>query len=158
MNDILLDFYSEYGPGPGNLSLDEVILCDDMWWEKSHNFIQWVFPTIERSMVNPYAPVLDPETIEEFRGIRACQENLERSLVRFMRFLRVDQTTPWWVHTSPHNYLRITRALDSLCTLSNERAVPIILYRQVMRIAEANPSKLRMSLDNYWTPAMLMKR
>lgn len=97
-------------------------------------------------------------TMEYLPRIRACQENLERSLVRFMRFLRVDQTTPWWVHTSPHNYLRITRALDSLCTLSNERAVPIILYRQVMRIAEANPSKLRMSLDNYWTPAMLMKR
>jgi hypothetical protein len=154
LNNQLIDFYGDCEDDHRGRSLREILNKDDMWWEAGHDFIQWVFPTMEPSAINPHAPLLDVDTIVAFRNDAELRANLERSLIRFMRFLRVDQDNPWWVYTSRHNCLRITRALDSVNVLSNDRAVAMMLYKQVHRLAEAHPSALKMSLNEFWTPAM----
>jgi hypothetical protein len=154
MNEQLLYFYLNEGTDNRDRMLCEIVNKDDTWWEKSHDFIQWVFPTTQLSAINPHAPIVDVDDIVAFRNNPTVQENLERSLIRFMRFLRLDQSNPWWVYASPHNYMRITRALLSLNTVLNDSAIAMMLYSQVRRLAETHPTRLDMSLTEFWTPAM----
>lgn len=104
--------------------------------EKSHNYIQWLFPTYEASRVNPEAVPLraheakhiqeDPETRErfltsfdmmlDFYGFRLADEEtgkLEKASNWESRFSNLIRST--------HNHARITRILKSLGVLGEGR-------------------------------------
>ena len=105
-----------------------------------HDFIQWMFPTLEQSAHHPTAPILTLEDIEEFKADPVLKKKLRCSFSKFLGFLglyldyRVDGDA-WvglagnyddrrlhWQTPHNHNYLRITRVLTCLrlCGLENE--------------------------------------
>lgn len=79
----------------------EILSADDDFWERSHTFIQWLFPTGKRSINNITAPTAAP-------GIQAPY--MEKALERFMDFLMAAE----WQYSGNHNCKRITRVLESL--------------------------------------------
>ncbi|MGA3103577.1 MAG: opioid growth factor receptor-related protein [Terriglobales bacterium] len=101
--------------------------------ETVHDFVQWLFPLPERSGFNVTAPILTPESIEEFWMRPELLENLRVSFVHMLNFYgfevrlgeRITVTraanfavkAAGWLSPSNHNHLRITRILRSLSVL-----------------------------------------
>jgi hypothetical protein len=116
----------------------------DLWgWDNDrlemiHNYIQVLFPNEQPSMFNAWAPVLDAATIAAFRSDTRLRRNLGVSHDALLRFYGLEydpqskkvvrrhdfeERARNWIDPFNHNYLRITRILNSLVALGlSERA------------------------------------
>ena len=103
---------------------------DDARLELVHDYIQWLFPLPERSGANPYAPVLDAESIAALRSDPAMQARLRAGFLRMVAFYGFEMregelvegpafssAAANWMSPGNHNHLRITRILRSLRVL-----------------------------------------
>ena len=129
--DPIVAFYSAGGRDDAGRSLDEILAWDDERLELVHDYIQWVFPTTERSGVNPGAPLVTSDTIRAFAERPDLQARLRRALARMLAFyglrrsgdrIEVDADrfpgrARTWLQPGNHNHLRLTRILDSLAAL-----------------------------------------
>ncbi len=79
--------------------------------EKSHDVIQWMFPTDIPSEHCLNAPVLTDEDIETIKKDKVIQANIKLSLDRMVRFYEKNDV---WITIQNHNFLRITRILRCL--------------------------------------------
>ncbi len=102
--------------------------------EGVHDYIQWLFPTRQRSQFNANAPTLGPEEIRAFQADERLSAEVVTSLKQMLAFYGfgyreeagepvIEPADDWpdrqeeWFHPSDHNLLRITRILDCLSTL-----------------------------------------
>ena len=124
-----LDFLAGVGTDHAGRTLDEIAAWNPRQLEQMHDYIQWVFPTMTPGQFNPHAPVLDAAEVDAgARDVRVVR-NLRRMAVVMGRFYGLerkefddgpqydpidDQQRPWWMRADNHNFLRITRMLDSL--------------------------------------------
>jgi len=132
----LLSFYAGAGPDDRGRFLREILQWSDDELERTHDYIQWLFPLTEPSGFHPGAPLLDAESIREFQSRPELQSNLRISFIRMLVFLGFElhednplRVTPSesfpersqnWLTPSNHNHLRITRILKSLRLLGLE--------------------------------------
>ena len=70
VNEQLVKFF-EGGVDHAGRSFDFILDQNDDWFEKTCDFIQWVFPTDESTRQAEFVPVLDDRTIEEIMHTRA---------------------------------------------------------------------------------------
>lgn len=99
--------------------------------EGTHDYIQWLFPTRNRSRFNSSAPTLDEDQIRDFQYDERLQAELIASFKQMLDFygfiLREDdgclsvERSPScearlenWLTPENHNFLRITRILTSM--------------------------------------------
>jgi hypothetical protein len=114
-------------------TFDEILGWDDARLEMVHDYIQWIFPLPERSGANPWAPVLNAETIAAIRGDAEMRGRLGAAFLRMLAFYgfalegnRVAESPRFaaasrnWLHAGNHNHLRLTRMLRSLRVLGLE--------------------------------------
>jgi hypothetical protein len=135
LNSPIIGFYGGTEPDHLGRYLHEIQGWPDKPLESVHDYIQWLFPLPERSGFNVAAPVLNPESIEEFRTHPDLQENLRASFMRMMNFYGLagagEQITVTrapnfatkaakWLSPGNHNHLRITRILRCLNVLGLE--------------------------------------
>jgi|SRR5579859_1817458 len=129
-NSKLLNFYTGVAPDDIGRYLSEILKWSDDELELRHDYIQWLFPLIERSGFNPSAPVLDGQTIQEFQSRPDLQRVMRSSFLRMLGFygLEIVESRPPtvrrasfftersknWLTFSNHNHLRITRILKSM--------------------------------------------
>lgn len=99
--------------------------------EGCHDYIQWLFPTRERSAFNLQAPTLDAGTVEIFQSDPVLLQRLSRSLSVMLKFYGFEsspsrkieraadfaQRSALWLTPHNHNHLRLTRILKSLRAL-----------------------------------------
>lgn len=132
----LVDFYAGLAPDDCGRFLREIQAWSFDRLEKTHGYIEWLFPLKEASRFNASAPVLDAKTIHEFQRRPDLRENLRTSFVRMLGFygltlvecipLRVVPASRWvgrsknWLTPSNHNHVRINRILKSLQILGME--------------------------------------
>ena len=98
-------------PLANGLTRSQLLHIDDNEFETNHGFIQWAFPTPERSLHNLDAPILDLSDaiwLAEQEGVTSF---LEAMTERFLHFLSDNKH---WVKAYDHNHLRISRAIQSL--------------------------------------------
>ena len=135
----LAAFLSGEGPDSRGRMLCDILLKDDLWWEKTHDYIQWVFPTREKSVYNPLAPVVhDPNKI--------ATPFMRESLFRFLDFLNRNRDS--WIRKGNHNQLRISRVLASLLLFRyKEEASNLFLY--LAELERSFPKELEEGM-RYW--------
>jgi hypothetical protein len=104
-------FLSGDAPDGEGRTLANIQQWSDQRLESVHDFIQWMFPLMEPSPVNPGAPVLDEGTIAEIRSRPELQEAVRGSFRRMRRFY---EGSRHWISPGNHNHLRITRILKCL--------------------------------------------
>jgi len=92
-------------------SLDDVLAYDDSMLERSHDYIQWLFPLPEASRFNHNAPVLSTEDVAEIKASEAAKANLRRARERMLDFYKANDH---WLTAFDHNHLRITRIIRCL--------------------------------------------
>jgi len=128
----LLDFYRGHGVDSGGRSFEQVMQFDHARLERTHDYVQWLFPIFSQSPFNPNAPTLDPQTIQAFREDDELKRRAVRALKLMLGFLGLEcddsepddvviQCAPdfaarrkVWISPGNHNYRRITRLLLSL--------------------------------------------
>jgi hypothetical protein len=132
----IIGFYSGTEPDNRGRYLREIQQWPDEPLESVHDYIQWLFPLPERSGFNLSAPVLNPETIHEFRTRPDLRANLSASFLRMMKFYGFEvrageqvsvvrmpnfaTKSARWLSPGNHNHLRITRILRCLTLLGLE--------------------------------------
>ena len=130
----LLGFYQGEADGPPGVRIDSIWNWDHRTLEERHDFIQWLFPTIDPSWANFSAPALDEASMAAFRSEPGLRRRVLRSLRVMLDFygLRLDDSAPEapavarndqfperkenWL-ANRHNHLRISRILASLNAL-----------------------------------------
>ena len=100
-------------------TFDDVMAFSDEQIERTHNFIQWLFPLIEPSLSVPGSPYLSDAEITAIKDSSAAVANLNIAAYWFLDFLARNQH---WIKPYDHNHLRITRAIKSLRLLSGNEA------------------------------------
>jgi hypothetical protein len=135
-NTSIIGFYSGAEPDHRGRYLREIQQWPDEPLESVHDYIQWLFPLPERSGFNVSAPVLNSETVQQFRTRPDLQENLRTSFLRLMRFYGFEvragkqvsvvrmptfaTKAAKWLSPGNHNHLRITRILRCVTVLGVE--------------------------------------
>jgi hypothetical protein len=133
--DPIVSFYSG-GRDDRGRTLEQIRGWSDDRLEAVHDYIQWMFPTIRPSAVNPSAPLVSRTTIQAFEADPALGERLRGSLDRMLVFyglrrgvdavgsVRIDidearfgACAANWLHRGNHNHLRLTRMMESLSAL-----------------------------------------
>jgi hypothetical protein len=131
MHGQIIAFYRHQGTDDKGRTLKQLWEFSNEQIEKSHDFIQWLFPLPEPSNHNLNAPILDNDTIDIFKRDRVLRKNLARSYVYFINFLgfriKVENgqveiardelmfeiAKKVWLRPRSHNFLRITRVIRS---------------------------------------------
>jgi hypothetical protein len=104
-NKLHLNFTNSEG-----LTFNDLIDRDYDWWERTHNYIQWIFPSPDASAHNAKGPILDSD-VKDYLPIK----NIELSLDKYKQFLMNHPKYEYGKWPSEdHNYLRITRILTFL--------------------------------------------
>jgi Opioid growth factor receptor (OGFr) conserved region len=133
--DPVVAFYSG-GFDNQHRTLEQLWSWSDDRLEAVHDYIQWMFPTVQPSGVNPFAPLVTPDTIAAFDTKAALRTRLRRSLDRMLSFYgfrrvaasggpdrieidpaRFPDRAATWLHPGNHNHLRLTRIMECLSAL-----------------------------------------
>ena len=172
-NTRIIGFYSGAEPDHRGRYLHEIQEWPDDQLEAVHDFIQWLFPLPEPSGFNAAAPILNRESMQEFRKRPELQQNLRVSFLRTMKFygmdvdfgeqIKVTRTRYFaakatvWVSPGNHNHLRITRILRCLNCLGLE-AEARAFFECLSEIYESEQSQPRPAISNetilYWRRAV----
>jgi hypothetical protein len=131
--DAILKFYSGSGPDHRGRYLRDIQSWSDDNLEYVHDYIQWLFPTFERSAFQPNSPVLSPHVVSAFLDDSRLQEQLRTSFRRLLKFYGfslncssevsvtisdgLQSNSAIWLTATNHNFMRITRILKSLTSL-----------------------------------------
>lgn len=169
----LLNFYSGLGTDDRGRSLRQIQCWPDDQLERTHDYIQWLFPLTERSGFNSNAPILDAQVIQEFLARSELRGNLRASLVRMLAFLgfRLVEEEPLrvvpaahfaeraknWLTPANHNHLRLTRILKSLRLLGlEEEAAALFRCLEGLYGKESVSPRPRISEEtfSYWRSAV----
>ncbi len=150
-SDIILFFLDQATDGGGR-TLTQLMQKDNSWFERAHDYIQWMLPTRRRSKYEPGAPVLSDRDIQVFQVRRDLREAYSFGVDRVKRFLELDQMRPAWVRRKDHNHKRITRLIESLMDLGFEERARRVL-EQVMRVEKANPEVIDPEAVEHWRKA-----
>lgn len=145
----LLSFLQDVGPDHRGRYLSDIWKFGDADIERTHDFIQWVFPLDQRSGAQPDAPVLEPAEIDLIHKSGPATMNLERSTEWFLGYL---SRSPQWLVAHDHNHLRITRMIRSNRLLLGELAADSARAR-VMKLADKAKGKISEESLGYWQRA-----
>lgn len=170
-SDPIVSFYSG-GTDHRGRTLGEILSWPDDRLEAVHDYIQWVFPTIGPSGVNPYAPLVTPETAGRFQT-GALQDGLRRSLDRMLAFYGLRRTSDEehaaialdpgrfplrarnWLTPGNHNHLRLTRIMQSLAALGLEAEARALQRCLLEHVAQgAGRGRVTRETLDYWRNAL----
>ena len=172
-HDRVVSFYSG-GVDHRGRTLEEILVWPDDELEAVHDYIQWMFPTVAPSPVNPAAPLVTGSTRASFAASAELQNALRRSFDRMLAFygLRRDTEGPEhvrieidrarfsdrarvWLRPGNHNHLRLTRIMQSLVALGLE-AEARALQRCLLTDVSEGPGQRRITRDtlDFWNAAV----
>jgi len=170
MND-LVAFYKGDVVHPDGYTVGGILAEDDNWLEAKHNYIQWLFPLNKPSEAVPGSPIISNLEVELFRADTELKSKLTLSFQRMLRFyglnLAVDsndhpivvkgsnfeQRKSEWLTSYNHNYLRITRILESL-TLLGLPDMALIFFAALKELYQDNQSSIGSITYGYWERAV----
>lgn len=169
----IIGFYSGTEPDHRGRYLHEIQEWPDEQLEAVHDYIQWLFPLPERSGFNVAAPILNRESIQEFRTRPDLQDKLQNSFLRLMTFYGLEVSSGEqlsvnlapnfaakariWLSPGNHNHLRITRILRCSTVLGLESEAKA-LFNCLSEIYEEEQNKSLPAIGDetmlYWREAV----
>jgi hypothetical protein len=142
-------------------------------WETEHEFIQWIFPTKTPSNFNARAPVLEKSIADTLVEIEMFRANYAWCFSRFMSFLNIvisvsSETSinfgifidpqEFFMHLQQHNFLRLSRVLESLLCFGYTQLAEQLYYAlndvETEEIATEKPDLIQHfneAKSNYWS-------
>ena len=145
-----LNFLSKEGNDFKGRTLESIWSFSDEDIERTHDFIQILFPLNKQSESAFHGYYLDSEDlIEQIRSNSIARENILKSSNWYLSFLT---RNVWlWNRHYDHNQLRITRVIECLRLLISEDEADKF-YDDVLKIIKDNNRVNQTSL-NFWKNA-----
>ncbi|WP_046862034.1 opioid growth factor receptor-related protein [Microvirga massiliensis] len=128
----------------------DVIALSDWELERSHDWVQWLFPLPTRSSAVPGSPILSDADIAAIKSDPVAIATLERAVDRMITFY---ERTDHWLQRYDHNHLRITRILQSVSLLLGHSSARAFLDC-VMALHEAAGAPVNPTSLQYWRDAL----
>lgn len=154
----LMKFFRNEEPNSEGCKLEDILQYSFSKMECQHNFIQWIFPTKERSQYNSTAPLIIDSFKNEFQDdplakryfCESCQLYLNHIGFSCVRGDIVCSPNPFIFYQLPsHNLLRITRVLNSLNQIGNTECSGK-LYKALITEVERHPLKVNQTTVDFW--------
>ncbi|KAJ8065999.1 hypothetical protein OCU04_005093 [Sclerotinia nivalis] len=182
----LVSFYRNKTPDTAGRFISQILKWNHGKLEDTHDYIQWLFPLPEESMVSN-APLVDADVFAAFHSSSELQSLLKNSLVKMLDFygfefaddlnennLPIIVRSPDftdkcgnWLVMRDHNHLRISRILRSLRVLGLEseaaafyKAISDIIYqehRQIVSCQSAEFWRRAAQRPLHWAPHLSEK-
>ena len=130
-------------------SVFDILSMNDAAMERTHDFIQWLFPLPEPSAAVPDSPVLTPDEIRAIRESELAPIALAGATDRMIAFY---QSTHDWLMPNDHNHRRITRIIRSLRLLQGDEAADAFRDAILERV-EATRAPVNARSRGYWATA-----
>ena len=145
-----LNFLSKEGNDFKGRTLESIWSFSDEDIERTHDFIQILFPLNKQSESAFHGYYLDSEDlIEQIRSNSIARENILKSSNWYLSFLT---RNVWlWNRNYDHNQLRITRVIECLRLLISEDEADKF-YDDVLTIIKDN-NKVNQTSLNFWKNA-----
>ena len=145
-----LNFLSKEGKDFKGRTLESIWSFSDEDIERTHDFIQILFPLNKPSESAFHGYYLDSEDlIEQIRSNTIARENILKSSNWYLSFLT---RNVWlWNRNYDHNQLRITRVIECLRLLISEDEADKF-YDDVLKIIKDN-NKVNQTSLNFWKNA-----
>ena len=145
-----LNFLSKEGNDFKGRTLESIWSFSDEDIERTHDFIQILFPLNKPSESTFHGYYLDSEDlIEQIRSNSIARENILKSSNWYLSFLT---RNVWlWNRNYDHNQLRITRVIECLRLLISEDEADKF-YDDVLKIIKDN-NKVNQTSLNFWKNA-----
>ena len=145
-----LNFLSKEGNDFKGRTLESIWSFSDEDIERTHDFIQILFPLNKPSESAFHGYYLDSEDlIEQIRSNSIARENILKSSNWYLSFLT---RNVWlWNRNYDHNQLRITRVIECLRLLISEDEADKF-YNDVLKIIKDN-NKVNQTSLNFWKNA-----
>ena len=112
--------------------LSDIWNYNDDKMESVHDYIQWVFPLNTLSAYVSHAPALINEEIDEIAQSELALNNLIKSKIWFMNFLKRSDR---WLLYNNHNQKRISRMIKSLRLLHGDYEANLCI-NQIIELAK----------------------
>jgi hypothetical protein len=124
--NLIVMFYLGHKVHPAGYTIEQVWKFSREQLEKIHDYIQWIFPLATPSTHVHDVPVLNKNEIEEFRDNEILRSRVVRSYHLMLDFYgfhvagdAIGRSAEFkkhsgWLYPKNHNYLRISRILESL--------------------------------------------
>lgn len=145
----IVAFLEGEGPDAAGRTLFDVLALNNAALERTHDFIQWLFPLREPSRAVPEAPVLMDDQVEGIRDSAMAQIALAAATDRMEAFYRM---THDWLMPNDHNHLRITRIIRSLRLLVGDDQADAFRAVILSRV-ESTRAPVSARSRGYWATA-----
>lgn len=145
----VVSFLEGEGRDAAGRTLFDVLAMDNAALERTHDFIQWLFPLPEPSAAVPGAPVLTPEDIQAVHDSEVAHIALAGGTDRMANFYRA---THDWLMPNDHNHRRITRIIRSLRLLVGDAEADAFRAVILARV-EATRAPISARSRGYWATA-----
>lgn len=128
-NNIIVRFYLGKRVHPAGYTIEDVWKFSYDQLEKTHDYIQWIFPSMTPSTHVHDIPILNKDEIRDFHTSEALRAKVLKSFCLMLNFYGFELTDgnvarnpefnerSGWLYPKNHNYLRISRILESLVLL-----------------------------------------
>lgn len=129
----VLVFLQGAGTDHRGRTLAAVLAQDDEWFEGTHDFVQWLFPSTQPSLYSHSAPVLTAQELRKLGADERTRDAVLQAYARMLRFLglqcneegvcqRADASpiALRWMRRADHNDKRLTRMLICLAGMGLE--------------------------------------
>lgn len=163
----ILEFYHCRRPDDRGRFLMAILARDDAWLERTHDYIQWLFPLAEPSRFNPAVPVLGHKEINAFHQETLLRAHMRVALMRMLRFYGlafaggdIIRASSWndrkagWFTRPTHNNMRITRILRSLTLLGQQETAGMLLAALEKLTAEEPDCAVPADSMRFWRYAV----
>ena len=146
-NKLLLRFFRNENAPDIPYRHEEVVCFSNNDLEWHHNFIQWIYPTLQPSGACQNAPTIDEHFAEQLCADKCALKNFCKSCQRYLNYMNfdcdgnshiIDSTRNELFYELPyHNYLRFTRMLDSLNQTGHELCSKAV-YEKMFEVMNRN--------------------
>lgn len=164
-------------PDEEGRTLSAILAWPDSKLERSHDYIQQIFPLPEQSPFNPSAPVISAQIFSAFRERADLRGRLRQSFRRILAFYGLEQrisatslgsiedvvleivkapnfdkASRSWVTLFDHNHLRITRIIRCLRVLGLEQEAEAF-FHTLESVYQSCGGKISKRSLTFWTRA-----
>ncbi|KAI9648150.1 hypothetical protein NHQ30_002782 [Ciborinia camelliae] len=179
----LIAFFRNKQPDYAGRFISQIMKWNHQKLEDTHDYIQWLFPLPEASMVYD-APLIDADVFASFHHSPELQSILKTSFIKMLDFYgfkfaddldennlpviikapNFDERSGNWLVIKDHNHLRISRILRSLRVLNLEfeaaafyKAISEIIYSKNGQMVSSQSAEFwRRAAERplHWEPQM----
>jgi hypothetical protein len=111
---MIVDYFLGKSKDTSGYTVNDYLSSHDDWIASQRDYVPWAFPLPEASAGYVDAPVMDQESVTNFKEDSILREMVKQVVNRYLRYLNESQG---WRNSADPDHIRITRMIRFLATI-----------------------------------------